>query len=151
MVLGWEDLQEVFVILVAVVVLPHWRFLRFQATFPAISTPPWLLRPVKASTSSELYSGYFRLLYFCQAFPSQPYRRCYGFERTFFTHKCFLRYTPSPHFGMFCDVGRNTPSRILLYACPHKVVLSGWCIVLNYSYCRYKTIGLPIAPVSQEV
>ena len=42
-------------------------------------TPPWLLRPVKASTSSELYPGYFRLLYFCQAFPSQFYRERYGF------------------------------------------------------------------------
>ena len=28
---------------------------------------------------------------------------------------------------------------------------SGWRMVLNYSYCRYKTIGLPIAPVSHEV
>ena len=27
------------------------------------STPPWLLRPVKVSTSSELYPDYFRLLF----------------------------------------------------------------------------------------
>ena len=27
----------------------------------ATCTPPWLLRPVKASTTSELYPGYFRL------------------------------------------------------------------------------------------
>ena len=49
--------------------------------FLATGTPPWLLRPVKASTSSELYPGYFRLLYFCQAFPSQFYRERYSFER----------------------------------------------------------------------
>ena len=48
--------------------------------FPATSTPPWLLRPVKASTSYELYRGYFWLLYFCQAFPTQFYRERYGSE-----------------------------------------------------------------------
>ena len=58
-------------------------------------TPPWLLRPVKASTSSELYPGYFWLLYFCQAFPSQFYRERYGFERAFFTLHSFH------HFGTF--------------------------------------------------
>ena len=55
-------------------------------------TPPWLLRPVKTSTSSELYRGYFQLLYFYQAFPSQFYREGYGFERVFFFHRCFLPY-----------------------------------------------------------
>ena len=33
MVLAWENLEEVFVMLVVVVVLPHWRFLRFWTTF----------------------------------------------------------------------------------------------------------------------
>ena len=61
------------------------EFLRFVAT----NTPPWVLRPVKVSTSSELYPGCFRLLYFCQAFPSQFFRERYGFERTFFTHRRF--------------------------------------------------------------
>ena len=84
---------------------------------------------------------------------SQPHRECYSFERAFFTQRRFLLCTPSPHFGMFCDsdAGRNTPSRIVFCACPHIVVPSGWCVVFNYSYCRYKTIGLPIAPVSHEV
>ena len=58
----------------------------------------WLHRPVNASTSSELYPGYFRLLYFCQAFPSQFYREHYGFEWAFFTHRRFLNYAPSLHF-----------------------------------------------------
>ena len=30
------------------------------------------------------------------------------------------------------DTGRNTPSRILLCACPHRVVPSGWRMDLNY-------------------
>ena len=36
--------------------------------------------------------------------------------------------------GRFCDsdAGRNTPSRILLCACPHKVVPSGWRMGFNY-------------------
>ena len=34
MVLAWENLQEAFVMLVVVVVFPHWGFLRFRATFP---------------------------------------------------------------------------------------------------------------------
>ena len=64
--------------------------------FHAISTPPQLLRPVKASTGSELYPDFFRLLYFCQVFPSQFYRERYGFHWAFFTHRRFLPYAPSP-------------------------------------------------------
>ena len=66
-----------------------------------------------------------------------------------FTHSRFLLCAPSPHFDTFCDsdAGRNIPSRIALCACPHNVVSSSWCMVLIYLYCRYKTIGLPIAPV----
>ena len=65
----------------------------------------------------------------------------------------FLPGTPSLRFGAFCDsnAGRNTPSRILLCVYQHKVVLSGWRMVLSYSYCRYKSIGLPIAPMRHEV
>ena len=34
------------------------------------STPPWLLRPVKVSTSSELYPDYFRLPTFLNVYAS---------------------------------------------------------------------------------
>ena len=56
-------------------------------------------------------------------------------------------------FDTFCDsdVDRNTPSRILLCACPRRVVPSGWLMDLNHSYCSYKTIDLSIAPVSHRV
>ena len=84
----------IFVLHFVVVVLHFISRLLFHVT----DTPPWLLRPVKASTSSELYPGYFRLLYFCQAFPSQLYRERYGFEWAFFTHRRFLPYAPSPTF-----------------------------------------------------
>ena len=52
-------------------------FYVFGLLFLATGTPPWLLRPMKGSTSSELYLGYFRLLYFCQVFSSHFYRECY--------------------------------------------------------------------------
>ena len=69
MVLAWENLQEVFVMLVVVVVVfLTGGFYVSGLLFLATGTPPWLLRPVKAFTSSVLYPGYFRLLYFCQAF-----------------------------------------------------------------------------------
>ena len=69
MVLAWENLQEVFAMLVVVVVVfLTGGFYVSGLLFLATGTPPWLLRPVKAFTSSELYPGYFRLLYFRQAF-----------------------------------------------------------------------------------
>ena len=66
MVFAWGNVQEVFVMLVFVVVLLH-----------------------------ELYPGYFLLLYFCEGFTSQLYRKCYGFEQVFFIHRPFyLAFLP---------------------------------------------------------
>ena len=42
-----------------VVVLPHIRFFISRLFFYATGTLPWLLRPLKVSTSSDLYPGYF--------------------------------------------------------------------------------------------
>ena len=57
------------------------------------------------------------------------------------------------HSSFFCnsDAGRNTPSRTLLCACPHKVTPSGQGIALKYLYCSYKVIDLSIVPVSHRV
>ena len=71
MVLAWENHQEVFMILVAVVVVVVFvtgGFYVSRLLFLATGTSPWLHRPVKASNSSELYPGYFRLLYFLPGF-----------------------------------------------------------------------------------
>ena len=56
-------------------------------------------------------------------------------------------------FDTFCDsdARRNTPFRILLCACLHRVVPFSWRMYLNYSYCSYKTIDLSIATVIHEV
>ena len=55
-------------------------------------TPPWFLRTVKASTSSDSTPTTFDWLFFF------IYPRRYGFEWAFFTHRCFLPYAPSQHF-----------------------------------------------------
>ena len=87
-----------------------------------------------------------------------------GFSVTFTTSAMILswRFLPTDVFYLkllshilsrFCDsdAGRNTPSRIILCVCPHRVVPSAWHMVLNYSYCRYKTIDLTIVPVRHKV
>ena len=71
------------------------------------------------------------------------------FCHSFTASATVLRFLPTSFFYLallphiltrFCDsdTGRNTTSRILLCACPHRVVSSGWCMVLNNSYCRYQ-------------
>ena len=59
----------VVVVVVAVIFLTG-GFYVSRLLFLATSTPPWLLRHVNASASSELYPGYFWLLYFFQVFSS---------------------------------------------------------------------------------
>ena len=122
---AWENLQEFFVMLVAEMLLLSSLegFFVSGLLFLATNTPTCLLRPVKASTISEFYPGYFQLLNFCQAFPPQFYQ-----PQAFFT-LCFLTNI----FGTVCDsdAGRNTPSRILLCAWPHRVLSSSWFMGLN--------------------
>ena len=65
----WENLQEAFFDVGCYFILIG-RFYILRIFLHATSSPPWLLRALKAYTSFELYPGYFRLLYFCKAFPS---------------------------------------------------------------------------------
>ena len=104
---------------------------------------PWRFPPalilLRVSFGCFTFAGLFRHIFTASA--------------TVLSGHFFVPCTPSSHFGTFydSDVGRSIPSRILLGACPHRVVPSGWCMALNYSYCSYKTINLSIAPVSHEV
>ena len=66
--------------------------------FLATGTPPRLLRPVKISTSSELYPGYFWLLYFLPGFFVTFLSRALRFWVAFFTHKHFFSLNSFPTF-----------------------------------------------------
>ena len=152
---AWENLQEVFVTLVVVIVVYlTGGFYVSGLLFLASVTPPWLLRPAKDSTSSELYPAYFRLLYFLPGFFVTFLPRLLRFWVGIFYPQALFAFCSFPTFlARFCDsdMGRNTPSRILLCAFPHIVVLSGWRMDLNYAYCGYIAINLSIAPVSHKV
>ena len=123
---------------------PHWTFFLFRAIFP---------RQRHSTLAAQVHDGLHQLwvlpwlllavLRFARLSVTFYHKR-YGFERALFNHRRFLPCAPS-------DAGRNTPSRIFLYACRHRIVPSSWHMVLNYSYCRYKTIGLAITSVSHEI
>ena len=68
MVLAWKNLQEVFVMLPAVVVF---------------------------TSMKVFHSLLFDVIPHFWAFPSQFYRQCYGFQRTFLPTGVFLPYNPS--------------------------------------------------------
>ena len=65
--------------------------------FHATGTPPWLLGPVKASISSELYPGYFRLLHFSVTFLPRVPRFWVGifYPQEFFTLRSFPTFPAS--------------------------------------------------------
>ena len=105
---AWENLQEVFVIFVVVscssfIVVLHlllflWCCFYISGLIHATGTPPWLLRPVKASTSSELYSGYFRLLLlFCLPRALRFWVSIF-YPQAFFTLRCYPRFLTQPAF-----------------------------------------------------
>ena len=89
----WDNLQEVFEMLVVAFInccfcdVGFCCFYVFGLLFHANDTPPWFLRPVKASTSSELYYGYLWLLYFSVTFSQQALRFWVGivYTQTFFS------------------------------------------------------------------
>ena len=133
---------------------PPWRFFRFRATFPCHR---------HATLASQAREGLHQLWaldwllsvalifarFFCHSFTASATVLRGHVLRTGVYYLALL-----PHnFDTFCDpdAGRNTPSRILLCACPHSVVPSGWRMDLNYWYCSYQTTDLSIAPVSYEV
>ena len=100
--------------------------------FHATDTPPWLLRPVKASASSELYPGYFWLLYFTVTFLPQALRFWVGifYPQAFFTLRSFPTILPQPAFikaslgadssslkfaGLHADLRNTDPAHLFVW------------------------------------
>ena len=133
---------EVFLPSLLFDVIPH-----SSVSYRRVFTPILYFQP----SSSQNDSWHFHLTVLGFSVTALP--RVLRFWACIFYPQAFFTFHSFPRFWHVCDsdAGRNTPSRIVLCACPHKVVPSGWRMILNYLYCRYKTIGLPIAPVSHEV
>ena len=123
---------------------PH--FLRFRATFPCY----W--HSILASQAGEGLHQLWALPWLPSTALLFP-----GFSVTVLPRElrfwalCPLHSFPA-FFDTFCDsdAGRNTPSRIFVCICPHRVVPSGKRMALNYSYCSYKAIDLSIVPESHD-
>lgn len=117
------------------------QFFNFRLLSYFTETLPWFLRPVKTCTSSQLYSGYFWLFTFIRFFYCQfvsCYRKHYGFKKAFFTFLFFFTF-----WGIFgLDENRIIPSRILPYACSHRVICSGQHMILSYRFHSCKCIVL---------
>ena len=97
--------------------------------------------------------AHWKFVRFWATFPCHRHSSATVLSRPFLPTGVFYLTLFLHIFDTFCDsdVDRNTPSRILLCACPRRVVPSGWLMDLNHSYCSYKTIDLSIAPVSHRV
>ena len=151
MVIAWENLKRF---------LWCWLFLYFYLTkgFTLIAfrrhLSPFFLHPFYTFSSAHcrVICDTFFLTFLCFSVTILPQALRF-WAGVFLPMRVFYLELFSHILERFCnsDAGGNSPSRILLCAYPHRVVPSSWRMVLNYSYCRYKTIGLSIAPVSHEV
>ena len=94
MVLAWENLQKVFVILVVIIVLFHWRIFFLHCFSTSFLILPWTIarffHPFYTFSPAHcrVIRGTFISAFW--AFPSQPYRECHGFDWAFFTPRLFL-------------------------------------------------------------
>ena len=92
--------SEVFVMLVVVILhsllfFIHWCFCISELLLHATGTPSWLLRPLKVSTGSELYT-----LATLDCFCFFIYRERYGFEWAFLPTDIFYLTLLSQHFWL---------------------------------------------------
>ena len=144
--------SEGFFDLVVVVILSSLDVFTFSGyfSFPPALHPgfsgPWRSPPSLSSTLAIF--GYFTFTrLFRHIFTASATLLSVYFLPTGVFYSAFL-----PHIlaRLVTQMRAGTPHRGSS-PCPHRFVLSGWCLALNYSYCSYKAIGLSIAPVSHEV
>ena len=88
----------------------------FQATLHVTGTPPWLLRPVKVSNSSELSLDYFQLSFLFHLLQALRFWVGIFYPQAFFTLCSFSTFLAhSQHFGTTCFYQGFTRSRQLLF------------------------------------
>ena len=136
---------------------PHWRILCFRAIFPCHQHLTLASQTCECLQQLWALTGLISFALLLPGFSVTVLPRALRFwggilyPQAFFTLHTFPRFLAL--FVVFVTQmrGRNTQSRILLCAYPHRVVTYGWRMDLNYSCCNYKTIDLSIAPVSHKV
>ena len=151
-----ESLLEFFVILF-LVVLPHWRFFISERLLLFYTSPlylglsgPWSFLPPLSSTPTTFNCLFlWDFLVICLSHFNVG---ATVFSRYFLPTGKFLFFTPHS-FWCICDsdLSRNTPFKIFLYACCHRMVSSGWYMICNYWCSLYKTVVLLITLVSHEI
>ena len=111
MVLAWENLRRFLFIFVH-----FWCCISISRLLCHVTgTPPWLLRPVKVSTSSELYPDYFRLPFLFHLPRALRFWVGIFYPQAFFTLCSFPTFLAhSQHFGTTCFYQGFTGSRQLL-------------------------------------
>ena len=76
--------------------------------FHVTDTPPWLFRPVKVSTSSELYPNYFRLPFLFHLPRALRFWVDIFYPQVFFTLRSFPTFLLHPNiFGTFLTFWHN--------------------------------------------
>ena len=111
MVLAWENLRRFLFIFIHF----WWCISISRLLYHVTSTPPWLLRPVKVSTSSELYPDYFWLPFLFHLPRALRFWVGIFYPQAFFTLCSFPTFLAhSQHFGTTCFYQGFTGSRQLL-------------------------------------
>ena len=108
MLLAWQNLRRFLFILLLFFMYLHLSmfFILLVLYLHLISrllchvtgTPPWLLRPVKAATSSELYPDYFRLPFLFHLPRTLRFWVGIFYPQAFFTLRSFLIFLAQPAF-----------------------------------------------------
>ena len=111
---------------------------------------PWRPPPALSSSLATFNDS------FSQAFPSLVcliLLKVLWFWVSVFYPQLFFTFHSFPTFSRLCDsdASRNTPSRIFLYVCFHRVIPSSYRKPLNYWYSSCKTVVYLITLVSHKV
>ena len=145
MLLAWENLLRFLFILLLLLFFIYLHLLMFfillalylylvsRLPCHVTGTPPWLLRPVKVSTSSKLYPDYFWLPFLFHLPWVLRFWVSIFYPQAFFTLHSFPTFLAhSQHFGTTCFYQSFTGSQQLLFW-----KLQGFILIL-------KTQTLPI-------